>query len=102
MEMWQWKKIELSKFGHQFTHARQGWPFARTLKRRLRAQSVNTVYVSKQEAVRRAGLQKGKCVRYPNEYSSTAPKLCVKRLAGESAQRLRAKIDQVPAYERIN
>ena len=59
MDKWHYKKVDVSNKGYNYTHSWQGWPFARTLKYRLKAKAFNTSYVSKQEATRQAGLQPG-------------------------------------------
>mmetsp|Transcript_64725 Transcript_64725/g.114727 ORF Transcript_64725/g.114727 Transcript_64725/m.114727 type:complete len:83 (+) Transcript_64725:2-250(+) len=71
---WEWNKPHTSRLGHQFTHARQGWPFARTLKYRLKKRF--PTFVSKQEVLRVAGNQKGLDLK----------------------MKLRKKIERVPDY----
>jgi hypothetical protein len=50
----EYQEVEYSRLENKFTHSRDGWPFARTLKYRLGEQ-----YIPKQQMVIRAGDKRG-------------------------------------------
>ena len=60
-QTWHYTWKETSRLGHVFTHAKAGWPFARTLKARLKANSKDSRYVSKQQMQINAGDKRGMC-----------------------------------------